>query len=61
MAYFEWADDLVIDRGVIDADHQKLVATVNELHSATTALRWSLTCSTPCCATPTNTSGAKKA
>ena len=35
MAYFEWADDLVIDRGVIDADHQKLVATVNELHSAT--------------------------
>ncbi|MEW5887144.1 MAG: hypothetical protein AB1735_10685 [Pseudomonadota bacterium] len=35
MAYFEWADDLVIDRGPIDADHQKLVASINELHSAT--------------------------
>lgn len=24
MAYFEWADDMVIDNGVIDADHQQL-------------------------------------
>ena len=35
MAYFEWADDLVIDGGPIDADHMKLVELVNELHSAT--------------------------
>lgn len=35
MAYFEWADDLVIDSGPIDADHMKLVALVNELHTAT--------------------------
>jgi hemerythrin len=35
MAYFEWADDLVIDKGPIDADHMKLVALVNELHTAT--------------------------
>lgn len=35
MAYFEWADDLVIDHGPIDADHQRLVALVNCLHTAT--------------------------
>lgn len=35
MAYFEWADDLVIDNGSIDADHIRLVGLVNELHSAT--------------------------
>jgi hemerythrin len=35
MAYFEWADDLVIDKGPIDADHMKLVGLVNELHTAT--------------------------
>lgn len=35
MAYFEWADDLVIDGGPIDADHQQLVRLVNELHTAT--------------------------
>lgn len=35
MAYFEWADDLVIDGGPIDADHLILVDLVNELHTAT--------------------------
>lgn len=35
MAYFEWADDMVIDGGVIDADHRLLVELVNELHTAT--------------------------
>lgn len=35
MAYFEWADDLEIDQGPIDQDHRKLVAQVNELHTAT--------------------------
>ena len=35
MAYFEWADDMVIDGGPIDADHQQLVKLVNALHSAT--------------------------
>ena len=35
MAYFEWADDLVIDHGPIDADHRHLVDLVNELHTAT--------------------------
>ena len=35
MAYFEWADDMVIDNGPIDADHRKLVEQVNTLHSAT--------------------------
>ena len=35
MAYFEWADDMVIDGGVIDQDHRLLVDLVNELHSAT--------------------------
>lgn len=39
MAYFEWADDMVIDGGPIDSDHKKLVDLVNELHSATTAGR----------------------
>jgi hemerythrin-like metal-binding protein len=36
MAYFEWAEDMVIDSGPIDDDHQKLVALVNQLHTATT-------------------------
>ncbi|MEJ6003579.1 bacteriohemerythrin [Paucibacter soli] len=36
MAYFEWADDMVIDGGAIDADHRHLVELVNQLHSATT-------------------------
>jgi hemerythrin-like metal-binding protein len=36
MAYFEWAEDMVIDGGVIDEDHQKLVHLVNDLHTATT-------------------------
>lgn len=35
MAYFEWADDLVIDHGPIDQDHQHLVELVNTLHTAT--------------------------
>ncbi len=35
MAYFEWANDLVIDGGPIDADHLQLVRLVNELHTAT--------------------------
>ena len=35
MAYFEWADDMVIDNGPIDKDHQILVRQVNELHTAT--------------------------
>lgn len=35
MAYFEWADDMVIDGGPIDEDHRLLVDLVNELHSAT--------------------------
>lgn len=35
MAYFEWANDMVIDNGPIDADHRKLVDLVNELHTAT--------------------------
>jgi hemerythrin-like metal-binding protein len=35
MAYFEWADDLVIDKGPIDADHRQLVDLVNQLHTAT--------------------------
>lgn len=35
MAYFEWADDLVIDNGPIDADHRKLIEQVNALHTAT--------------------------
>lgn len=35
MAYFEWADDMVIDQGAIDEDHKNLVNLVNELHTAT--------------------------
>lgn len=35
MAYFEWADDMVIDQGPIDADHRQLIGLVNRLHSAT--------------------------
>jgi hemerythrin-like metal-binding protein len=35
MAYFEWADDLIIDNGPIDEDHKRLVSLVNELHTAT--------------------------
>ena len=35
MAYFEWADDLVIDNGPIDEDHHRLIDLVNELHTAT--------------------------
>ena len=35
MAYFEWADDMVIDNGPIDDDHRKLIEQVNTLHSAT--------------------------
>lgn len=35
MAYFEWADDMVIDNGPIDEDHKKLVELVNALHTAT--------------------------
>jgi hemerythrin len=36
MAYFEWANDMAIDGGAIDADHRKLVDLVNTLHTATT-------------------------
>lgn len=35
MACFEWAADLEIDHGPIDADHRQLVDLVNELHTAT--------------------------
>ncbi|GAB3361316.1 bacteriohemerythrin [Giesbergeria giesbergeri] len=35
MAYFVWADDMVIDNGPIDEDHRKLVEQVNTLHTAT--------------------------
>ena len=35
MAYFEWAADLEIDHGPIDADHRQLVDLVNALHTAT--------------------------
>ncbi len=35
MTYFIWADDMAIDHGPIDRDHQRLVALVNDLHSAT--------------------------
>jgi len=35
MAYFDWADDMVIDGGAIDADHRRLVDLVNALHTAT--------------------------
>lgn len=36
MAYFAWAQDMVIDGGPIDDDHKNLVRMVNELHDATT-------------------------
>ncbi len=36
MAYFEWANDLIIDGGPIDEDHRKLVDSLNQLHTATT-------------------------
>jgi hemerythrin-like metal-binding protein len=36
MSYFEWADDMVVDHGSLDADHMKAVDLLNELHSATT-------------------------
>lgn len=35
MTYFVWGDDLNIDNGPIDDDHRKIVAYVNELHTAT--------------------------
>ena len=35
MAYFEWADGLVIDGGPFDADHRQLIALVNALHTTT--------------------------
>ena len=35
MAYFEWAQDMVIDNGPIDDDHRLLVDQVNLLHTAT--------------------------
>lgn len=35
MAYFEWAADMVVDNGPIDADHKHLVELVNALHTAT--------------------------
>ena len=47
MAYFQWADDMVIDNGPIDQDHRKLVEQVNALHTATTegaARRWWARC-----------------
>jgi hemerythrin-like metal-binding protein len=36
MAYFAWAQDMVIDDGPIDEDHKHLVQLVNTLHDATT-------------------------
>lgn len=39
MAYFDWAQDMVIDGGAIDAEHRKLVDLVNRLHDATSAGR----------------------
>lgn len=41
MAYFEWADDMVIDQGPIDEDHRHLVGLVNKLHTATSEGRGS--------------------
>jgi len=35
MAYFEWGEDMAIDHGPIDRDHQHLVDLVNQLHTAT--------------------------
>ncbi len=39
MAYFAWAQDMVIDGGAIDDEHRKLVDLVNRLHDATSAGR----------------------
>lgn len=35
MAYFVWANDMVIDGGAIDEEHKKLVDLLNRLHDAT--------------------------
>lgn len=35
MAYFQWGNDMAIDNGLIDQDHQQLVEQVNTLHTAT--------------------------
>ena len=35
MAYFVWAQDMVIDGGAIDEEHRKLVDLLNTLHDAT--------------------------
>lgn len=35
MAYFVWAQDMVIDGGAIDEEHKKLVDLLNTLHDAT--------------------------
>ena len=35
MAYFNWAEDMVIDNGPIDEDHKHLADLVNALHDAT--------------------------
>ncbi len=35
MAYFQWGNDMAIDHGLIDQDHQLLVEQVNMLHTAT--------------------------
>ena len=35
MAYFQWGNDMAIDNGLIDRDHQLLVQQVNTLHTAT--------------------------
>lgn len=35
MAYFQWGNDMTIDNGLIDQDHQLLVEQVNTLHTAT--------------------------
>ena len=39
MAYFIWADDMTVDNGQLDQDHQYLVDKVNQLHTATEAGR----------------------
>jgi len=36
VAYFEWGDDLSVGNSLIDHDHQRLIALVNDLHTATT-------------------------
>jgi len=35
MAYFEWGDDLSVGNSLIDHDHRRLIAFVNDLHTAT--------------------------